>query len=228
MPYKTVLRERLVPHAVEALLLGTSGLLDLYPHDTYTLDLKRAFVYLAAKYEITAMEAGAWQLANIRPANHPVLRIAQAAEFFSQDEFIMERAMACRSEEDIRQLFCVEASPYWRTHHTPGAERDESPKRIGRFKANIIGINLVCVLQFAFGSSTGREALRDSALSLLERLPAEENRYMRLWAAAGAAPRNAFESQALLQLATEFCAAERCAQCPVGRRILQKIADGSA
>ena len=49
-----------------------------------------------------------------------------------------------------------------------------------------------------------------------------------LWAAAGAAPRNAFESQALLQLATEYCAAERCAECPVGRRILQKIADGSA
>ena len=84
------------------------------------------------------------------------------------------------------------------------------------------------MLQFAFGSSTGREALRDSALTLLERLPAEENRYMRLWAAAGATPRNAFESQALLQLATEFCAAERCAQCPVRRRILQKIADGSA
>ena len=228
VPYKTVLRERLVPHAVEALLLGTSGLRDLYPHDTSTLDLKRSFVYLAAKYEITAMEAGAWQLANIRPANHPVLRIAQAAEFFSQDEFIMERAMACRSEEDIRQLFCVEASPYWRTHHTPGAERDESPKRIGRFKANIIGINLVCVLQFAYGSSTGREALRDTALSLLERLPAEEHRYMRIGAAACAAPRNAFESRALLQRATEFCAAERCAQCPVGRRSLQKIADGSA
>ena len=225
---KLVEFKRSYAHAVEALLLGTSGLLDLYPHDTYTLDLKRTFVYLAAKYEITAMEAGAWQLANIRPANHPVLRIAQAAEFFSQDEFIMERAMACRSEEDIRQLFCVEASPYWRTHHTPGAERDESPKRIGRFKANIIGINLVCVLQFAYGSRTGREALRDSALTLLERLPAEENRYMRLWAAAGAAPRNAFESQALLQLATEYCAAERCAECPVGRRILQKIADGRA
>ena len=228
VPYKTVLRERLVPHAVEALLLGTSGLLDLYPHDTYTLDLKRAFVYLAAKYDIAAMEAGAWQLANIRPANHPVLRIAQAAEFFSQDEFIMERAMACRSEEDIRRLFCVEASPYWRTHHTPGAERDESPKRIGRFKANIIGINLVCALPFAYGSSTGREARPHSALPLRERLPAEENRYMRLWAAAGAAPRNAFESQALLQLATEYCAAERCAECPVGRRILQKIADGRA
>ena len=110
-----------------------------------------------------------------------------------------------------------------RTHHVPGAESDESPKRIGTFKANIIGINLVAVLQFAYGSYTGREALRDSALTLLERLPAEDNRYMRNWRNTGVSIRNAFESQALLQLATEYCPAKRCTECPVGRRILQSI-----
>ena len=89
----------------------------------------------------------------------------------------------------------------------------------------IIGINLVSVLQFAYGSYTGREALRDSALTLLERLPAEDNRYMRAWQAAGVRPRNAFESQALLQLATEYCAARRCAECPVGRRIAKSLAE---
>jgi len=154
-----------------------------------------------------------------------VLRLAQAAEFFAQDEFIMERAMACRTEEDVRRLFCIEAPSYWRTHHVPGAESDESPKRIGAFKANIIGINLVAVLQFAYGSYTGSERLRDSALTLLERLPAEDNRYMRAWQAAGVRPRNAFESQALLQLATEYCAARRCAECPVGRRIAKSLAE---
>ena len=225
VPYKTVLRERLAPHAVEAMLFGASGLLELYRNDTYTLDLKRSFEYLAAKYGIEAMEASAWALTEIRPANHPVLRLAQAAEFFSQDEFVMERAMSCRTEEDIRELFCIEASPYWRTHHIPGAESDESPKRIGAFKANIIGINLVAVLQFAYGSYTGSERLRDSALTLLERLPAEDNRYMRAWQAAGVRPRNAFESQALLQLATEYCAARRCAECPVGRRIAKSLAE---
>ena len=96
------------------------------------------------------MPASAWELGEIRPANHPVLRLAQAAEFFSQDEFVMARAMACRTEGDIRNLFCIEASPYWRTHHIPGATGDESPKRIGSFKTNIIGINLVAVLQFAY------------------------------------------------------------------------------
>ena len=154
--YKTVLRERLAPHAVESLLFGASGLLALYPHDTYTLNLARNFEYLAAKYDIEPMQAGAWQLGDIRPANHPVLRLAQAAEFFAQDEFVMERAMACRTEEEIRRLFCVEASDYWRTHHIPGIAGDDRPKRLGAFKANIIGINLVSVLQFAYGSYTGR------------------------------------------------------------------------
>ena len=222
VPYRIVLRERLAPHAVEAMLFGASGLLELYRSDTYTLDLKRSFEYLAAKYGIEPMEASAWALTEIRPANHPVLRLAQAAEFFTQDEFVMERAMGCRTEEEVRKLFCIEASPYWRTHHIPGSESDESPKRIGAFKANIIGINLVAVLQFAYGSYTGNERLRDSALTLMERLPAEDNRYMRDWKAAGVGPRNAFESQALLQLATEYCTERRCAECPVGRRILRQ------
>ena len=127
------------------------------------------------------------------------------------------------TEEDIRRLFCIEASAYWRTHHIPGIASDEHPKRLGAFKANIIGINLVSVLQFAYGSVTGRETLRDSALTLLERLPAEDNRYMRNWRNTGVSIRNAFESQALLQLATEYCPAKRCTECPVGRRILQSI-----
>lgn len=226
VPYRTVLRERLAPRAVEAMLFGASGLLELYRHDEYTLDLRREFEHLSAKYDIEPMDASAWELGNIRPANHPVLRLAQAAQFFTQDEFVMARTMACRTEGDIRTLFCIEASPYWRTHHVPGAASDESPKRLGVFKAHIIGINLVAVLQFAYGSSTGDERLRDSALSLLERLPAEDNRFMRAWRQAGVPIRNAFESQALLQLATEYCAAKRCAECPAGRRILRTCTSG--
>ena len=226
VPYRTVLRERLAPRAVEAMLFGASGLLELYRHDEYTLDLRREFEHLSAKYDIEPMDASAWELGNIRPANHPVLRLAQAAQFFTQDEFVMARTMACRTEGDIRTLFCIEASPYWRTHHVPGAASDESPKRLGAFKAHIIGINLVAVLQFAYGSSTGDERLRDSALSLLERLPAEDNRFMRAWRQAGVPIRNAFESQALLQLATEYCAAKRCAECPAGRRILRTCTSG--
>ena len=228
VPYKAVLRERLAPLAVEAMLFGASGLLELYGDDEHTLALRDRFGHLAAKYAIRPMNASEWVLAEIRPANHPVLRIAQAAEFFTLDEFVMGRTMGCRNEESVRELFCIEASPYWRTHHVPGAAGDEMPKRIGAFKANIIGINLVAVLQFAYAACTENEALRDNALSLLERLHAEDNRYTRAWQAHGVRIRSAFDSQALLQLATEFCARGRCAECPVGRRILRKAAEAAA
>ncbi len=206
VPYKAVLRERLASHAVEAMLLGASGLLELYRHDDHTLDLRRAFEHLSAKYEIEPMRPDEWELSGIRPANHPVLRLAQAAAFFGQDEFVMARAMACRTEGDIRQLFCIEAPEYWRTHYVPGAAGDEQPKRLGAFKANIIGINLVAILQFAYGSYTDNESLRENALLLLEKLPAEENRYIFAWRDRGVQAANAFETQALLQLATEYCA----------------------
>ncbi len=223
VPYKYLLRERKATHAVEAMLLGTSGLLELYRDDAYTLDLKRAYSYLSAKYALSAMNAEQWNLAEIRPVNHPVLRLAQAAEFFTRDEFVMDHAMSCRTEGDIYHLFCIEASDYWRQHYVPGTERGDLPKRLGAFKANIIGINLVALLQFAYGSYTSNDTLRDSALTLLESLPAEENRYIRSWQNEAVQPANAFETQALLQLATEYCATRRCAACPVGRRIIHTI-----
>ena len=223
VPYKVVLRERLAPRAVEAMFFGASGLLTLYPHDAYTLDLARDFEYLAAKYDIEPLDAGVWELDEIRPANHPVLRLAQAAEFFIQDEFVMERAMSCRTEEDIRRLFRIQASEYCRPENIRAIASDENPKELGAQKGQPHPATLVSVLQFAYGSVTGRETLRDSALTLLERLPAEDNRYMRNWRNTGVMIRNAFESQALLQLATEYCPAKRCTECPVGRRILQSI-----
>ncbi|MDE5691627.1 MAG: DUF2851 family protein, partial [Alistipes sp.] len=233
VPYKTILRERLTPHAVEALLLGASGLLEQCPLDDHTQGLCTTFDHLSAKYSIEAMRPDEWELGGLRPANHPVLRLVQAAAFFAQDQFVMARALACRTEGEICKLFCIEAPDYWQKQ----CSANEGPRRIGTFKAHIIGINLVAILQFAYGSYTGKETLRDNALTLLEQLPAEENRYIVSWKNRGLDPRNAFGTQALLQLATEYCMpgandpnrsartleAPRCATCPVGKRILRSV-----
>lgn len=224
VPYKVVLRERLTPHGVEAMFFGASGLLDLYPHDNYTSLLRREFDHLQAKYGIEPMRVKDWSLRKIRPANHPTLRLAQAAAFFRQDDFVFDRMLACHNEEDIEQLFCIEADNYWRDHYVPAVKQENArPKRLGVFKAHILGINLVAMLQFAYGSYTGKERLRDGAMSLLETLPAEDNRYIRAWQNRGLRPRDSFETQALLQLSTAHCLKKNCANCPVGRRILRTI-----
>ncbi len=223
VPYRYLLRERTTPHAVEAMLLGASGLLSLYEPDEYCMMLHREYTHLAAKYQLETMSPTRWVLHDIRPANHPVLRLAQAAEFFSQSEFVMERVLECKTEEELRRLFCVECTDYWRTHYIPGSRSDARPKRLGLFKAHIIGINLVTILQFSYGAMVGSEEMRDGAFSLLDNLPAEDNRYMRLWRSGGLTPRDAFESQALLQLSTEYCQQKRCRSCQVARRMLYQL-----
>ena len=74
--YRMVLRERASLHAVEAMLIGASGLLDNYRDDAYTRSLKQDFDYFSRKYEIAPMTGAEWNLRDIRPANHPLLRIA--------------------------------------------------------------------------------------------------------------------------------------------------------
>lgn len=224
VPYRVVLRERESPYAVEALLMGASGLLNDFRHDDYTERLAETFSYLAAKYEIEPMSSDVWNLVDMRPANHPILRMAEAAAFFKQDDFVADRTLGCRTSDDIYRIFGVEASEYWRTTHLAGLSANDHPRRIGRFKSHIIGINLVAIYQFAYGSYIGDDSLRDRALTLLERLAAERNRYITAWCSAAALkPANAFETQALLQLATEYCGRSRCAECPIGRRILMSV-----
>lgn len=102
--YRMVLRERASLHAVEAMLIGASGLLDNYRDDTYTRSLKQDFDYFSRKYEIAPMTGAEWNLRDIRPANHPLLRIAQLAAFLASNDFLIDRLVECRTAEEVRRL----------------------------------------------------------------------------------------------------------------------------
>lgn len=227
--YNPVLQERLTPLAVEAMMIGASGLLEHYPADDYTRRLAGEFAHLSRKYSIEPMSADEWNLHRIKPLNHPILRLAQAAALFTAHEFIFSSTVGCRTAADVKRIFGIEAPDYWTTHFTPGVAGGDCPKRIGHTKSSLIGINLVAPLQFAYGRATGSEQMRGRAMELLESIEAEDNRYMRRWEASGVVPSNAFDSQALLQLSTSYCEPRRCEECPVGRLILREAgSEGTA
>lgn len=223
VPYAILLREREVAANVEALLIGASGLLTLYPHDEYILNLKRNFSYLSTKYSITAMEASAWRLKRIYPNNHPILRLSQVASFITYTRDMMDRMLACTSGDDVYNLFSCQTLPYWQTHYIPASTSPSVAKRMGRTKTDLLAINLVVQMQFAYSSYTGNERLYSRALGLLESLPAEKNSIIAQWNSFGALARTAFDSQALLQLSFEYCRDRRCEECLVGKHILDKI-----
>ena len=224
VPYTILLREREVAANVEALLIGASGLLTLYPHDEYILNLKRNFSYLSTKYSITAMEASAWRLKRIYPNNHPILRLSQVASFITYTREMMDRMLACTSGDDVYNLFSCQTLPYWQTHYIPASTSPSVAKRTGRTKTDLLAINLVVQMQFAYSSYTGNERLYSRALGLLESLPAEKNSIIAQWNSFGPLARTAFDSQALLQLSFEYCRDRRCEECLVGKQILDKTA----
>ncbi|MBR2332493.1 MAG: DUF2851 family protein [Alistipes sp.] len=225
VPYAAILREKLSAQNIEAMLIGASGLLELYPHDEYILNLKRDYEYLASKYSIEAMEPADWKLTKIYPNNHPILRLSQITTFLTHTQNVMDRMLECRTSDDVQRLFGCETRPYWLTHYTPASDIQKSvSKRIGRTKSDLLAINLVVQMQFAYSEYTGNEKLRSRALSLLENLPAEKNSIISQWNSYGLLARSAFDSQALLQLSFEYCRERRCEECPVGRRILAKVA----
>lgn len=203
VPYKILLRESEKPDAVKCMLLGVAGLLN-DTDDEEAMRLLDNFAHYRNKYGLQPMNGREWRTGRMRPANQPRPRIEQAAAFLTRNEFVMERVTSCRTPEEVQRLFCLRAPR-------------KNGTGIGSGKAAILGINLVAPVQFAYGSYTNNETLRQNAIALLERLPAEENRYIRQWKSLGVTTRNAFETQALLQLSTQYCATGHCAECPVER-----------
>lgn len=217
--YSNLLREHTSVRSIEAMLIGASGLLDLFDDDEYIVQLKREAAHLLRKYNIEPMEASEWHLSGIRPQNHPVLRLAQMAMFLIHHNFIMTCILACRTPKQVEQLFCIEPSPYWQRHFASD-EEPENTMRLGRDKANIFGINLIVPLQFSYSEYVGDDALFGHSIELLRALRAESNTYTRQWYAAGILAHNAYESQALLQISTEYCVPRRCDKCPIARLLL--------
>ena len=121
-------------------------------------------------------------------------------------------------------MFSCETLPYWLTHYTPAKTSRSVAKRMGRTKTDLLAINLVAQMQFAYSAYTENEKLRTRALSLLEELPAEKNSIIAQWNSYGPLARTAFDSQALLQLSFEYCRDRLCATCPIGKRILNALA----
>lgn len=215
IPYKYLMREICSLTSVEAMLIGGSGLLNLYPEDEYITTLKEEWNHLAAKYNFTPMRFTDWNLSKVRPYNHPVLRLAQLAMLLHKKDFFVNSILQCKTPNDIVELFSIEASEYWKSHFIPAHESKMIPKRLGKEKCYLLGINLVAPIQYAYYFNVGRDDLQKQAMDLLEEIPAENNKYIRNWQTMGIYPENAFESQGLLQISTEYCNKNRCDECPV-------------
>lgn len=213
---------------IEALLFGQAGMLDAQKPgmDSYYNQLCTEYAFLSNKFQLTPMEKESWKLFRIRPQNFPYRRIAMLAQFIEGGFRMMNRILEAEVEKEMRSLFEVELSGYWTKHYTFGKPNERANATLSRSSIDIILINTVAPLLYAYGELTGNYEMTDKTIKLLEDLRAESNSIVSHFVAYGIDCPDALTSQALVQLKREYCDARKCIYCKIGHHLLSKAARG--
>jgi len=210
---------------VEALLFGTSGLLneELFGDD-YFLELRKEFGFLYKKYNLKPVEAHLWKFMRLRPGNFPTIRIAQLAALIHRSQGLFSKILETETIDELKTLFNVKASEYWDTHYRFNKlSPRKSAKDLGENSINTLIINVVVPFLFVYGEKQNQHHLKNRALEFLEELPPETNSITEKWGNLGVSARSAFESQALLQLKNMHCNLKKCLNCPIGNKLVKQL-----
>lgn len=211
---------------VEAFLFGQAGLLTEgeCAGDDYYARLVSEYAFLRNKFGLTPLNRESWKFFRLRPANFPHRRLAMMAQYIHRGFDLFSRICEADSEEALRQLFKVELSGYWSTHYLFGHVSPESKVVLGEAAVDILLINAVAPLLYAYGVHVGDESMTDRAFSLLESLRPEKNSIVRRFSDMGIGVTNAMESQAVIQLNNEYCQTHKCLYCRIGHKLLSRSA----
>ena len=83
-------------------------------------------------------------------------------------------------------------------------------------------INAIVPFLFSIGRSKNDLELEDKAIELLMLIDKEENTIVRKWKEVGVSCKNAFDSQAVLEIYQQFCIKKQCLNCTVGIKLLNQ------
>lgn len=205
---------------LEALLFGQAGMLQEFFNDEYPRQLQADYQALRTGARLTPIGLHLWKFFRIRPSSFPTLRISQFAHLVAQSQSLFSQLLDMTDVDDIRTLFDVAASEYWDTHYRFDQPSTRRRKGLGRAFVDSLILNAWIPLLFEYAQRHDDDRLRQQAQDLLQQIPSEDNRILRIWQTAGVAAENAAQSQALLQLYNEYCQRQRCLECPLGYYVL--------
>lgn len=223
LPYNYILKHADNLFQVEALFFGQAGMLkEETITDDYYILLQKEYDFLRKKFSLKSLDNVLFKSLRTRPQGFPQLRIAELAAVVQHTGRVFSAILETDDYEQIRTLFRVNASEYWETHYTFGKESEKIPKHLGGNSLDIILINTVVPLLFAYGKKNDIEKYSDRAIQILESVKPEKNKIVQDFESAGIIPENAFDTQALIQLRKEYCDQRKCLFCRIGHAILSQ------
>ena len=158
-----------------------------------------------------------------RPDNFPTIRLSQLAGLYHSQQNLFSKIIGFNSVEDIYQILAVSASLYWQNHYQFDKESPKKKKALSKSFMDLIIINTIIPLQFAYAKSQGKDVLEE-LMQLLHEVAPEKNAIIDKFNSFGIKSTNAFETQSLLQLKNEYCNKSNCLKCGIGMELLKKEA----
>jgi len=211
------------PLQIEALLFGQAGFLNQNFADDYPNALKKEYAFLQKKYNLKPIDISLWKFMRMRPQNFPTLRLAQFAGLISVSNHLFSKVLTTKDYRNSAVLFeNLPVNAFWQTHYHFNKTATKVSLQLGKKSIDNILINTLCLFLFAYGKAMKQENYVTRALYILEYLSVEQNAVVQQFVDAGVDVKNAFSSQAILQLKKCYCNEKKCLTCGIGIKLLKQ------
>jgi hypothetical protein len=219
LPWKVLAKHADDLFQLEALLFGTAGFLETGSDDSYHRSLRQEFNFLRHKYGLTPIRSSHWKFLRMRPANFPTIRLAQLAALIHFTGQLLKFFSAGRQLRKLSEAQ-LKASDHWNTHYRFGDNSTHSVKHLGASMINGLMVNAVIPFLFVMADREGDTEMKTDAIDQLRTIGAELNARISVFTDLGFRPHDAADTQALLQLRTQYCDGRKCLFCRIGAEII--------
>ncbi len=129
--------------------------------------------------------------------------------------------MVLKTLDDIYQAFEITVDPYWEDHYTFGKVSKKRMKKFSKKFIDLVIINTLVPLKFCYAKHLGTD-WNEELIKLMSELGKEDNSIIKNFDKIGLKTKNALESQAKLELFTNYCSQNKCMQCAIGTQLLNR------
>ncbi|MGS2724986.1 DUF2851 family protein [Psychroserpens sp. BH13MA-6] len=207
------------PMQLEALLFGQAGLLDIETDIAYQQSLSSEYRYLKQKFQLKEEGMIRMQFFRLRPSNFPTIRLSQLSQLYSRQHQLFSKVMEIETLSEYYELLQVPTSPFWDNHYTFSKKVKSSKKRMTKAFVDLLLINTILPMKFSYARQQGQH-MNQHILTILQDISSEKNTIVKGFERIHKASKSAFESQALIQLKTQYCDKNKCLKCAIGNALL--------
>lgn len=219
--FSTLRKVRFKEYSLSALLFGQAGFLNDDLDIAYHKELQKEYEFLKHKYKLMSIAKNEFQFFRMRPNNFPTIRVAQLVALYHKHDNLFSKIISNDKFEDIYELFSIGVNDFWKEHYTFYTSSKRSSKKLTKEFINLIIINTIVPLKFVYMKHKG--VLEEKKIiDLMRSLRPEKNNVITKFSDLNIPVKNAFDSQALIELKYHYCDKKRCLDCAIGMNLMKE------